>query len=292
MILRALTVVVCMLVGASVARAHEQGKEGACAASAQQPAIASARESLQRTPDALKVRLGLADLLIDADCYDEAVHVLEDGTRIHAGNQELATRLRTARSFINERQFFDGLDKAELEAKLSRHVLRCTRFGDVEACDQALAIKPDNVVVVIARGDALLQSQRPIEALDAYRRATTLDPSNAELAKKVSCCPVAAPYCRTALHERGRRGSARRVSVDPGERRGERIRSPAPHRRAPAGCKSACEGARYLHRRELGEARRQGSRTGHRRARRKHGPQRWARSRRARFFARRSRARA
>ena len=186
MILRALAVVVCLLVGASVARAHEQAKEGACAASAQQPAIVSARESLQRTPDALKVRLGLADLLIDAGCYDEAVHVLEDGAGIHAGNQELASRLRTARSFINERQFFDGLDQAELEAKLSRHVLRCTRFADVEACDQALAIKPDNVVVVIARGDALLQSQRPIEALDAYRRATTLDPSNAELAKKVS----------------------------------------------------------------------------------------------------------
>ena len=186
MILRAFTVVVCMLVGAGIAHAHEQGKEGACAASAQQPAIASARESLQRTPDALKVRLGFVDLLIGSGCYDEAVHVLEDGARIHVGNEEVATRLRTARSFINERQFFDGLDKAELEAKLSRQILRCTRFADVEACDQALAIKPDNVVVVIARGDALLQSQRPIEALDAYRRATTLEPSNAELAKKVS----------------------------------------------------------------------------------------------------------
>jgi tetratricopeptide (TPR) repeat protein len=186
MIVRALAVVLCLLAGTGVAFAHEQGKEGACAASAQQPAIVSARESLQRTPDALKVRLGLTDLLIDVGCYDEAVHVLEDGAKIHAGNQELQTRLRTARSFINERQFFDGLDKAELEAKLSRNVLRCTRFGDVEACDQALAIKPDNVVVLIARGDALVQSQRPLEALDAYRRATTLDPSNAELAAKVN----------------------------------------------------------------------------------------------------------
>lgn len=62
MILRALTVLVYVLIGVSVARAHEQGKEGAC--TAQQPAITSARDSLQRTPDALKVRLGLADLLI------------------------------------------------------------------------------------------------------------------------------------------------------------------------------------------------------------------------------------
>jgi tetratricopeptide (TPR) repeat protein len=185
MMLRAFAFVLCMLVGVS-AHAHESGKEGACAASTQRPAIVSARESLQRAPDALKVRLGLADLLIEADCYDEAVHVLEDGSKLHEGNQELATRLRRARSFINERQFFDGLDKAEMEAKLSRQVLRCTRFAEIEACDQALAIKPDNVAAVVARGDALLQAQRPIEALDAYRRATTLDPANAELTKKLT----------------------------------------------------------------------------------------------------------
>ena len=290
MILRALAAVLCLLAGVGVVSAHEQPKEGACEASARQPAIVSARESLQRTPDALKVRLGLADLLIDAGCYDEAVHVLEDGTAIHARNEELQTRLRTARSLISERQFFDGLDQAELDAKLSRHVLRCTRFGDVDACDQALAIKPDNVAVVIARGDALLKSQRPLEALDAYRRATALDPSNADVATKTKLCAGAAPYRRTALHERRRRGGARRLSVDSGERRGERVRSPAPHRRASAGGQSAGEGARHVHRRELAEARRQGSRAGNRRARREHWPQRCARSCRARLFARHARA--
>jgi tetratricopeptide (TPR) repeat protein len=73
-----------------------------------------------------------------------------------------------------------------MEARLSRNVLRCTRFGDVDACDQALAMKPDDVSVVIARGDALLKAQRPLEALDAYRRATALDPANADAAAKVS----------------------------------------------------------------------------------------------------------
>jgi len=186
MTLRALVAAVCLLAFFGNARAHEQAKEGACAASAQKPAIASARESLQQTPDALKVRLGLADLLIDAACYEEAVHVLEDGTAIHARNDELQRKLRTARSLISERQFFEGLDQAELEAKLSRHVLRCTRFGDVEACDQALALKPDNVAVVIARGDALLKAQRVLEALDSYRRAAALDPSNSEVTTKMA----------------------------------------------------------------------------------------------------------
>jgi tetratricopeptide (TPR) repeat protein len=186
MILRVVAVALGLLAGIGVVGAHEQPKEGECEASARQPEIVSARESLQRTPETLKIRLGLADLLIEATCYEEAVHVLEDGTAIHPRSEELQARLRTARSLIRERQFFDGLDQAELDAKLSRHVLRCSRFGDVEACDQALAIKPDNVAVVSARGDALLKSQRPLEAVDAYRRATALDPSNADVAAKLT----------------------------------------------------------------------------------------------------------
>ena len=197
-LVRALAAGMCLLAGAGVVDAHEQPKEGACAAAAQQPAIVSARQALQRTPDSLKARLTLADLLIDGTCYDDAVHVLEDGTAIHSRNDELQKRLRNARSLISERQFFEGLDQAELDAKLSRYVLRCTRFDDVEACDQALKIKPDNVAVVIAHGDALVKSQRPIEALDAYRRASVLDPSNTDLAARTS----AAQTLRRTIEQR------------------------------------------------------------------------------------------
>jgi len=186
MVLRSALAFLGLLGGVGVVRAHDQPKEGACAAAAQQPAIVNAGEVLRRAPDSLKARLALADLLIDGTCYDEAVHVLEDGAAIHARSEELQKRLRTARSLVSERQFFQGLDQAELDAKLSRHVLRCTRFSDVEACDLALALKPDNVAVVIARGDALLKAQRPLEALDAYRRANILDPSNADVATKMT----------------------------------------------------------------------------------------------------------
>lgn len=197
-LLRALAAGFCLLAGVGSVHAHEQPKEGACAAAAQQPAIISAREALQRTPDSLKARLALADLLIDGTCYDDALHVLEDGSASHARNDELQKRLRNVRSLISERQFFDGLDQAELDAKLSRYVLRCTRFGDIEACDQALKIKPDNVAVVIAHADALLKSQRPLEALEAYRRASVLDPSNADLATKTA----AAQTLRRTIEQR------------------------------------------------------------------------------------------
>ena len=184
--LRALSAVLALIGVVGLVRAHEQPKEGACAAALQQPALVSAREVLQRAPDSLKARLALADLLIDGTCYDDAVHVLEEGAAVHARSEELQKRLRTARSLVSETQFFQGLDKAELDAKLSRHVLRCTRFSDVEACDQALSIKPDNIAVVVARGDALLKAQRPLEALDAYRRANALDPTNADVATKMT----------------------------------------------------------------------------------------------------------
>lgn len=198
MIVRALAVALCLACGAGTARAHDHAKDGACAAATMQPALVSARESLQRAPDALKPRLGLADLLAEAGCYEDAVHVLEDGIATHARSDELQTRLRTVRSLISERQFFDGLDKAELEAKLSRNVLRCTRFADVDACDQALAMKPDDTAVLLARGDALLKAQRPLEALDAYRRVAALDPANADATAKAN----AAQAMRRAIEER------------------------------------------------------------------------------------------
>src|SRR5689334_19535501 len=72
---------------------------------AQQPAIADARDALKQKPRSLAVRMNLADRLIDSGCYDEAVHVLEDGAQIFPSERNLQTRLRTARSFIKEREF-------------------------------------------------------------------------------------------------------------------------------------------------------------------------------------------
>jgi tetratricopeptide (TPR) repeat protein len=167
------------------ASAHDHAKDGACAAAAQQPVLIDARESLQRTPKALKSRLALADVLIEAGCYEEAVHVLEDGAEIHPGNAELNARMRTASSLIKERQFFAGLDQAELEAKLARHVLRCTRLGDVSACDEALALKADNPEVLLAKGEALLKAGKPLQALETYKRAAALRPADSSISAKL-----------------------------------------------------------------------------------------------------------
>jgi thioredoxin-like negative regulator of GroEL len=76
------------LLHAGVSMAHD-GNSATCAAAGQQPALVSARQTLERSPRDLQARLGLADLLVDASCYEEAVHVLQDGEPLHPRNQQL-----------------------------------------------------------------------------------------------------------------------------------------------------------------------------------------------------------
>jgi Flp pilus assembly protein TadD len=180
-----------------MAYAHDAGNQGACAA-ARPIALVDARESVQRAPRALNARLGLADLLIEAGCYEEAVHVLTDGEPMHPRNEALQSRLRFARSLVSEHQFFQGLEKVELEARLTRHVMRCTRFDDVSACDQALELKPDDSTIMTAKGAALLKADKPLDALEIFRRAAALEPENPDIIAKVKT----AQAVRAMLEER------------------------------------------------------------------------------------------
>jgi len=177
---------VTLLYGAT-ALAHGQG---ACETSAKQPGITAARATLERTPQALAPRLSLSDLLVESGCYEEAIHVLEEADKVHPRNADVQKRLRTARSFVSERQFFEGLDKAEAEARLSRNQLRCTRFADVQACDDVLVLRPDDLAIAIAKADALVKANRLQDALTAYNRAATLSPGNADIAARIETIQV------------------------------------------------------------------------------------------------------
>jgi tetratricopeptide (TPR) repeat protein len=178
----ALVALVVLALATMTVSAHDKGP---CETSAKAPEIASVRAAMERAPDALAPRMVLSDLLVDSACYDEAIHVLEEGAAKYPKDAELAKRLRNAKSFVSERQFFDGLNKAEDDAKLSRNVLRCTRFGDLAACDEALTMKPDDATIVAAKGDALVKVNRLNEAMAAFTQAKTLAPGNAEIAAKL-----------------------------------------------------------------------------------------------------------
>jgi hypothetical protein len=113
------------------------------------------------------------------------VHVLEDGEALHPRNNAIQSRLRDARSMLSEQRYFDGLGRAEEAAKIQRNLLRCRKLGDIAACDEALRTKPNDSEILIAKADALVQSNHPSDALPVYRHAADVAPADASIKEKI-----------------------------------------------------------------------------------------------------------
>ena len=135
-----------------------------------------ARAALNSNPNSLEAQLKLADALIDRGCYKDAVPVLEAGLSQRPRSGELQSRLRAARSMLNEEHFFEGLGNAQETARFQHNQLRCTKLSDVGACDDALRTKPNDPQMTIAKGDALLHGGRAADAMLVYRHAQELQP--------------------------------------------------------------------------------------------------------------------
>jgi tetratricopeptide (TPR) repeat protein len=178
-----LAVAALMLVCATPVLAHQANLT---CQSAQKDSYAQAKAAFERTPNVLDARLQLADLLIADGCFDDALHLLEEGEALHPRSNEVQARLRTTRSMLSEQQYFEGLERAEQAAKLSRVLLRCNKLADIAACDEAIVLKPNDVGALSAKGDALMQAKRPADAVTAYRRAAELAPTNADVTSKMA----------------------------------------------------------------------------------------------------------
>jgi len=150
---------------------HEGASPAACAAAAEEPAIAAAKAGLDANPADLRVRLKLADAWGDAGCFSEALQVLQGGEALHPADKELQARLRVAKSLVSEQGYFDSMDRAAKNATLSRATFRCVKLADVNACDEALNQKPDDPELLMAKADSQMQLQRPGEAIGTYRKA-------------------------------------------------------------------------------------------------------------------------
>lgn len=158
---------------AADAPAHD-GARNCDVATSSQPSIQRARDELKQRPRAASARLALADLLIEASCYDDAVHVLEEGVELSPNDRALQTRLRAARSFIVEREYLQSHPVTKIdagEAELRRLLLRCNQIGDAQSCEDALAMRPNDIGLLTAKGDALLKDKRARDALIAFNRA-------------------------------------------------------------------------------------------------------------------------
>jgi tetratricopeptide (TPR) repeat protein len=157
-----------------------------CEATAETPQVTGARAALQSSPDSLSAQLKLADALIDQGCYKQAVPVLEAGLEQRPRSSELQSRLRAARSMLNEEHFFEGLGNAQEAAKFQHDQLRCSKLGDISACDSALQMRPDDASLTVFKGDALLREGRAADALLVYRHAQELEPTDAGVKRKLT----------------------------------------------------------------------------------------------------------
>jgi tetratricopeptide (TPR) repeat protein len=128
----------------------------------------------------------LADALVDQGCYQEAVEILEGAQEGFPRNAELAGKLRDTRSLVTEQTYIEGLTQAAESAKIARNQLRCTKLADISACDDALHSKPDDVPLLLAKGDALMQANRPAEAVTVYRHVSQLKPGDDSLETKLA----------------------------------------------------------------------------------------------------------
>jgi len=160
--------------------------ESTCVNGGQQnPDIAARKTALQQSPTQIGKRLELANLLEKAGCYDEAVHLLQEGQKYNPYNPTLLFSLRRARNMVKEEQYLEGIDQAEAGAKLNRKMERCTREREVAACDEVLSQQPNNTKILIAKGDALVKAHRPSEAWKSYTRASELAPNDTALTGKL-----------------------------------------------------------------------------------------------------------
>jgi tetratricopeptide (TPR) repeat protein len=149
-------------------------------------AIDALRGALAQEVQSIDTRLKLAEALLAQACYGEAVHVLEEGGRLHPRNATLQAKLREARSMLSEQNYFDALGRAEQSAKAERNVLRCRKLGDIPACDAALHERPDDVQLLIVKADALVHADRPSEALALYQEAAGRGAAPREIEEKLA----------------------------------------------------------------------------------------------------------
>jgi predicted Zn-dependent protease len=82
--------------------------------------------------------------------------------------------------------FFDHLDRASAATRLQQASARCIDHHELDACDDALRLKPDDPALLIAQGDALVRANRPADAIERYRLAAVIAPTENEVAAKLS----------------------------------------------------------------------------------------------------------
>jgi predicted Zn-dependent protease len=114
------------------------------------------------------------------------MEILETAQETFPRSGELSGKLRDVRSLVTEQTYIEGLTQAAESAKIARNQFRCTKLSDTAACEDALRAKPDDVALLTAKGDALMQANRPADAATAYRHVSQLKPGDDAIKTKLA----------------------------------------------------------------------------------------------------------
>jgi len=148
-------------------------------------AIPACRQALQTDPQAVDVLVAYADILLDLGRPDEAVDLLETSLGSNPTNSTARLKLSNAREAVAGLVEDTGPSSRAVE-QLS--VLRCkTRTGEaaLDACSSALKNQPNDVDLLVAKGDALMLLNRPSEATQTYQLALAQDAANTVIQDKL-----------------------------------------------------------------------------------------------------------
>jgi cytochrome c-type biogenesis protein CcmH/NrfG len=191
-----LAVIVCVGAGFIVSHAQPVAAQAdvharaiaraSCQSGKHSDAVVDAKAAMEHNPDDLGPHMRLADALVDQGCYQEALEILEAAQETFPRSGELSGKLRDVRSLVTEQTYIEGLTQAAESAKVARNQFRCTKLSDVAACEDALRAKPDDVPLLTAKGDALMQTNRPADAATAYRHVSQLKPGDDAIKTKLA----------------------------------------------------------------------------------------------------------
>lgn len=100
--------------------------------------------------------------------------VARENPPYRTADQRNPSKVVPAQGNLSEPQLIEAVNRAAAAARAERNLLRCTQLSDIAACDETVAGRPDDPQILVARGDALLKANRPVEAAAAFRRAVEI----------------------------------------------------------------------------------------------------------------------
>ncbi len=193
---------VCMLLAGGILlwgageAAAQSNPRSVCLKSSGAAAVTACKDALRAAPADVKVARALARHHSKAKRFSEALEVLNGALAHNPEDDRLLSDISVAKSNLAEQAWMenrktadsdDGNGAAKPVSQMDR--IRCRKLSGptaLAACDRALAARPNDPALRVARGRHLESVDRTAEAVADYRAALAGDPGNAEAQQRLA----------------------------------------------------------------------------------------------------------